>query len=238
MIDKVDKFFKIFRNKPSKAAIYLTIIIILFSVSFYIRGYFQERGRQKAILLSSNMENKEKQFLNQGTEKQLTKDETFHKKEDNGSTIIQESKGSQSPPIIAGGDVNIDYGLQPKTIDSDKEILNIFEKIKKKTIVGVDMQTYVELLYDADVSMKNFLKNTKANKDFVTLVTKTYNCYNSTLEIWEKGSPNALIQNGIVSWYGEAQRKFYDETVPILLKKWPECANFLEEANNEINLKG
>lgn|GEM_PF-6337444 len=190
------------------------IIIFLFPVSFYIKGYIQEKGRQKAI----PTENKERPLSN------------------NKSTIIQESKESQSPPIIAGGDVNINYDSLPKTRDKNDEILKAFEQIKKRTIIGVEFQTYVELLYDTYMELQTFLKDTKANKVFVSSISKTYNCYNDALAIWEKGSPDALMQDGIVSLYSHAVRRFNNETVPILIKKWLECANYLEEAKQVNSL--
>ena len=93
-IDKVIKSFK-----KNKMGTIITIIVFLFFliVISYFSGFFSEKGKRHADSPKVNLVNKPA-----SKEAQQTK----HLK---NSKIIQHTEGDQSPAVVSGGDVKINY---------------------------------------------------------------------------------------------------------------------------------
>lgn len=104
----VEQLISTFRYRRIKTVLVLGVFLLLVILIAYLSGYFGEKGKQHSISPKTDI----------GTVT-VPKGPGVKKKTDNGKSIInQRTEGNQSPSVVSGGNVTIEYNT-PK--DSSKK---------------------------------------------------------------------------------------------------------------------
>ena len=95
----VEKLISTFKARPIKAVVRLVVFLLLVAVAAYLYNFFGQKGKQHSISPNTNI----------GTAT-APKEVEVEKKTDNDRTIInQRTQGDQSPSVVSGGNVTIEY---------------------------------------------------------------------------------------------------------------------------------
>jgi hypothetical protein len=97
------------RAHPVKTTFVLLVLAVLIAVTAYISEYFREKGKQHSV--SSNADVRANGELKGTALKEKTKS--------GGVTINQSTRGDQSPAVVSGGNVTIEY--DPRKENNGKE---------------------------------------------------------------------------------------------------------------------
>lgn len=111
-IDEVEGWIDSFRKQPLRT---ITFIVILFIVGVFVsysNGCFEQIGKQHASSpsMKAGIENEHKQpVLEERANHKSVITQTGKGDQSKTTTINQQTQGSQSPAIVSGGDVKIEY---------------------------------------------------------------------------------------------------------------------------------
>lgn len=95
----VEKLIGTFKAQPRKTIFMLLVYLLILVVSSYLSAFFAQKGKQHSISPSTNI----------GTAT-APKEAVVEKKTNNDRAIInQRTQGDQSPAVVSGGNVIIEY---------------------------------------------------------------------------------------------------------------------------------